>query len=182
MASEKAELLLHPTRLRIVLAMTGSEMTTGELRERLPDIAPATLYRQVATLVRSGLLEVVAEEQKRGSVERTYGVVESAVTLDAEDASSLTKDEHLSAFITFVGTMIQSFGRYLDQPDSDPGKDNVGYRQAGLWVTPNELQRLVLGLREAMAPCLKNKPEPGRSRISLSTIVIPDDATTRSSF
>ena len=174
MASEKAELLLHPTRLRIVLALTGSEMTTAELRERLPDIAPATLYRQVATLVRSGLLEVVAEEQKRGSVERTYRVVEAAAAIGAEDASSMTRDEHMSAFITFVGALIHSFGRYLDNPASDPGKDDVSYRQAGLWVTPDELERLASGFRELLTPYLENKPAPGRSRISLSTVVIPE--------
>ena len=181
MASKKAELLLHPTRLRVVLSMTGNEMTTAELQERLPDIAPATLYRQVATLVRSGLLEVVAEEQKRGSVERTYRVVESAATLDAQDASSMSKDEHLSAFITFVGALIQSFGRYLDQPGSDSGRDNVSYRQAGLWVTPDELQRLAVDLREVLAPYLENKPARGRSRISLSTILMPDNSAKGSS-
>lgn len=175
MANEKAELLLHPIRLRIVLAMTGHEMTTAELQARLTDIAPATLYRQVAVLARSGLLEVVAEEQKRGSVERTYRVVESAASLDAQDASSMTRDEHLSAFITFVGTLIQSFGRYLDRPGRDLGKDGAGYRQAGLWVTPDEFQGLVVDLRRALAPYLGNEPKPGRSKISFSTIVVPGD-------
>lgn len=177
MTDTNAELLLHPIRLRIVLAMTGNEMTTAELRERLPDIAPATLYRQVATLARSGLLEVVAEEQKRGSVERTYRVVETAATIDAETASSMTKEEHLSAFITFAGAMIQAFGHYLDQPGADLGADGGGYRQTGLWVTPRERQEMIEGLRKVLARYAENTPTRGRSRISLSTILIPDGPT-----
>ena len=174
MASEKAELLLHPIRLRIVLAMTGSELTTAELQERLPDVAPATLYRQVAMLVRAGLLEVVAEEQKRGSVERTYRLVESAASLGAEDASSMSREEHLSGFIAFTGALIQAFGRYLDGSDSNPAADNVSYRQVGLWVTPEELQRLADAFGGLIGPYLENRPAPGRSKVSLSTILIPE--------
>lgn len=174
MATEKAELLLHPTRLRIVLALTGRELTTAALQERLPDVAPATLYRQVSTLVRSGLLEVAAEEQKRGSVERTYRIVASATVLGAEDAASMSPDEHLSGFIAFVGALIQSFGRYLDQPDRDQDLKNVGYRQAGLWLTESELRALVADLRKVLAPYLANKPGDGREKLSLSTVLIPD--------
>lgn len=174
MANKNAQLLLHPTRLRIVLAMTGNEMTTADLQQLLPDIPPATLYRQVGMLARSGLLEIVGEEQKRGSVERTYRVVESAATLGARDAASMTKDEHLSAFITFVGTLIHTFERYLDQPDFDLGRDGAGYRQAGLWVSPEELQELTTSLRDVLTPYASQKPAPGRSRISLSTILVPD--------
>ena len=51
------ELVLHPVRLRIVQAFLGTpSLTTAQLRERLPDVPAATLYRQVATLVEGGLL------------------------------------------------------------------------------------------------------------------------------
>lgn len=173
MANER-DVLLHPIRLRIVLAMVGAEMTTAQLRERLPDVAPATLYRQVATLADSGLLEVVGEEQKRGGVERTYRVVEEAASIGPEDAGAMTSEQHMSAFMTFVGAMIHSFGRYLDHPDSDPSRDGVGYRQAGIWLTPKELEELVADLGEALAPYLEHEPAPGRSRSMLNTVLIPD--------
>ncbi len=176
MASEKAELLLHPTRLRIVLALTGSELTTAALQDRLPDVAPATLYRQVATLVKAGLLEIAAEEQKRGSVERTYRLVEAQAVIGADDASSMTREEHLSGFIAFAGALIQSFGRYLDGPGRDADLRNVGYRQAGLWMTEDELHTFVAGLRKLLAPYLANKPGEGREKLSLSTILIPESS------
>ncbi|NND01244.1 MAG: helix-turn-helix domain-containing protein [Acidimicrobiia bacterium] len=179
MASETAEVLLHPIRLRIVLAMVGSEMTTSDLQERLPDVAPATLYRQVATLADAGLIEVIGEQQKRGGVERTYRVVEAAAAIGAEDAASMTNEQHMTAFVTFVGAMIQSFGRYLENGASDPSRDGVGYRQAGLWLTPNELEQMVADLGAALAPYLEMKPGSGRSRTLLNTILIPDAGSAK---
>ena len=45
------DLLLHPVRLRILQALLdGHPSTTTQLRQRLPDIAPATMYRHVAVL------------------------------------------------------------------------------------------------------------------------------------
>ena len=179
MASKTAEVLLHPTRLRIVLAMVGSEMTTAHLQERLPDIAPATLYRQVAALAEAGLLEVVAEEQKRGGVERTYRVVEAAAAIGPEDAATMTSEQHMSSFVTFVGSMIQAFGRYLEAPDSDPSQDGVGYRQAGLWLTPDELDRMVGEIVAVLTPYLAHEPSPERTRTLLNTILIPDTSAPR---
>ena len=50
MTSSAAAVLLHPVRLRIVLAMGDEQLTTAEIAQHLPDVAQATLYRQVAVL------------------------------------------------------------------------------------------------------------------------------------
>ncbi len=56
------DLLLHPVRLRILRALLdGHPSTTAELRGRLPDIAPATMYRHIAVLTAAGVLEVPEE-------------------------------------------------------------------------------------------------------------------------
>ena len=45
-----ADLLLHPIRLRIIQTFLGDrQLTTSQLRLEIADVAPATLYRQVAT-------------------------------------------------------------------------------------------------------------------------------------
>ncbi len=63
MSQTPAEILLHPVRLRIVLAFGAEQLTTAQLADRLPDIAHATLYRQIATLADAGMLEVVDERR-----------------------------------------------------------------------------------------------------------------------
>ena len=68
-----AELLLHPVRLRIMQAFLGDRaLTTSQLSAELSDVPAASLYRHVARLVRANVLQVVAERQVRGAVERTY--------------------------------------------------------------------------------------------------------------
>ena len=64
------DVVLHPVRLlRIVQAFLGDrELTTGELRSELRDVATATLYRQVAAMVDGGVLEVADERRVRGAV------------------------------------------------------------------------------------------------------------------
>ena len=111
-----AEILLHPIRLRIVLAIGSERMTTSELAERLPDIAHATLYRQVATLTDAGLLEVVEERQVRGGVERTYALVAEAAQLAPEDVAAMSAEELQRGFIIFAGSLIAALGRYLEDP------------------------------------------------------------------
>ena len=88
-----AELLLHPVRLRIVQAFLPDRvLTTGRLGELLPDVATATLYRQVATLAEAGVLEVVEERRVRGAAERTYRLRTQAASVGPEDAAELTVD------------------------------------------------------------------------------------------
>ena len=50
-----AELALHPVRIRILRAVAGARRTTRELVALLPDVPQATLYRQLATLVKGGV-------------------------------------------------------------------------------------------------------------------------------
>lgn len=174
MSKKRSDILLHPIRLRIVLAISGDELTTAELGERLPDVAPATLYRQVALLLDNGLLEVVDERRIRGGVERTYRLVSSAASLGSDDAAAMSAEEHLTGFVTFVGALVDAFGRYLEEPASNPADDDVGYHQAALWLDDHELELLSEELAAVVEPHLANNATPGRKRRLLSTILMPD--------
>lgn len=177
--TNKADLLLHPVRLRIVLAVSGDEVTTAQIAERLPDVPTATLYRHVATLAEHGILETVAEHRVRGGVERTYGLATGEATVGPAEAAEMTREEHQRGFVTFVGTLIEAFGRYLESTDADPAVDTVGYRQIALWLSDDEAARLVAELGEVLAPYAVNERSPERHRILLSTIVVPDAASSR---
>jgi DNA-binding transcriptional ArsR family regulator len=174
MSTPTAEILLHPIRLRIVLALGTERLTTGQISERLPDIAHATLYRHVALLAEAGLLEVVDEHRVRGGVERTYTAVREAVQLGPEDAAEMSADELLRGFVVFAGSLIDTFGRYVEDPRARPGEDLVGYRQAALWLDDSERAELVSRLRWAIKPYLEKAPSSERKRVLLSTILVPD--------
>jgi DNA-binding transcriptional ArsR family regulator len=176
--ADAGELLLHPIRLRIVQALAGTTLTAQQLKDVLGDVAQATLYRHIKQLVDGGMLEVVGERPVRGTVERTYGLVVSAVALSEEDLESATVDDHFRYFATFVGTLLSDFGAYL--ADSGPQgpqlqADGVGYRQVRLWLSDDELDDMVTSLREVMERHVGNEPSPDRRRRSLTTVIVPDD-------
>ena len=167
------DLLLHPVRLRVVQALLGREMTTAELRAELPDVAPATLYRQVATLLDGELLEVVAERRVRGAVERTYRLRDTAPSVSADEAATMSPEQHQRAFSTFVAGLLADFERYVGHGDVDLCRDLVGYRTAAMYLTDEELLSLVTDLRAVLAPRLEHGPAPGRRRRLLTTITLP---------
>ncbi|GIH65117.1 helix-turn-helix domain-containing protein [Microbispora siamensis] len=169
-----AELLLHPIRLRIVQALLGERMlTTADLRAELPDVPPATLYRQVAALVEGEVLEVAAERKVRGTFERTYRLRTANANVSAEEAAGLGTEEHRQAFMTFVASLLADFDRYLTRDDIDLGRDGVGFRQAAMYLDDEEFQDFLRDLRAVLVPRLANQPAPGRTRRILSTIVMP---------
>lgn len=174
-----AELLLHPVRLRVVQAFLGDrELTTGQLRAELPDVSPATLYRQVAVLVAADVLVVASERRVRGAVERCYRLRAERAAVSAEEAAAMTPEEHRAAFTTFVATLLADFDRWVEgvQPRRDDGgsgrPDLIGYRQAALWATDEELLEVAARLRAVVAPHT-DAPAPGRTRRLLSTVLLP---------
>jgi hypothetical protein len=51
--------------------------------------------------------------------------------------------------------------------------DLVGYRQHAIWLSRDELTKLIHGLRAAILPVLDNQPDGNRARYLLSPILFP---------
>ena len=171
-----ADLLLHPVRLRIVQAFLGDRaLTTSQLSAELSDVPAATLYRQVARLVRAGVLQVVAERRVRGAIERTYVLRLVAAQVRLDEAAAMSADEHRQAFMAFVAGLLAAADRYLERPDFDPFKDKTSYRIAGLWLDEAEYDEMLADLYRVIAPRLANVPRKGRSRRILATILLRGD-------
>lgn len=121
------------------------------------------------------MIEIVSERQVRGSVERTYGLIETATSLDADDVADATPEDHLRYFATFLGSVLSDFARYIQDDSADIGADGVGYRQVSLWLSDNELDELAAALRNVIEPLATNEASPERRQRRLSTILMPDE-------
>lgn len=174
MTTTTAELLLHPLRMRIVQAFLGErQLTTADLRAELTDVPPATLYRQVGTLVDAGVLEVAAERKVRGTVERTLRLRKERASVSPAELAAMSPDDHRAAFLAFVATLLADFDRYLTAGTPDLARDLAGYRQAGFYATDAELLDVVAAIQAAVRPRLEAGPGSGRTRRLLSTILLP---------
>jgi hypothetical protein len=172
----RADLLLHPVRLRIVQAFLGDRtLTTADLREELSDVPVASLYRHVGRLADAGVLTVVGERKIRGTAERSYRLDAGAATVGAADAAGMTAEDHRRAFRTFAAGLMADFDRYLgragDRPDL--GRDRVGYRHVAVWVTDEEFDALAADLAAVLRPRTEHRPEGGRRRRVISLVNLP---------
>ena len=71
---EQAKLLTDPFKLKLLERFAGKPVTTKQVADRMGEKAPR-LYRHVDALVEEGLLELVEERPKRGTIERYYKTV-----------------------------------------------------------------------------------------------------------
>jgi len=171
------ELLLHPVRLRIVHAvLDGLPFTTSQLRARLPDISPATLYRQVALLADGGLVEVQSEERVRGAVERSYRLHPARTALDLDTIAAMSTDDHRRGFAAAIAALVAEFSAYLGREGADPLADSVSYRQFALWLSDAEKAEFVEEMVGLIRARMDHGPGPERRPHLLSTILFPTNA------
>src|SRR6478735_2939629 len=112
-----ADVVLHPARLRIIQQFGGGrELTTAQLRNALPDITQATLYRHVGTLVDAQILTVVDERRIRGAVERTLALGDRMAHVDHAELRTMGDAQLRTAFVTFLGELGSGFDRFLTSP------------------------------------------------------------------
>lgn len=172
-----ADVLLHPLRLRIWQSFLGDRaLTATQLRDELPEIAPASLYRHINLLVQHGVLSVAAERKVRGATERTYVLRLAASTITDQELDEMTPEQHRAAFMAYMAGLLGHFDRYLARGDIDYRRDGVGYTVAGMWLDDSEFMALARDLIKVLQPRLANQPGGGRKRRILGTVVIPDDA------
>jgi DNA-binding transcriptional ArsR family regulator len=176
MHETKADLLLHPIRLRIIQAfMPPKRRTAQEIGAALPDVPPATLYRHLNKLAKGGVLAIVERRPVRGTTEKVYALLAGGAYLNPDDLATASKEDHLRYFTTFVASLLGDFARYLERGHVDLFADNVGYRQVPLYLSDEEFTHMVVALNVALAPLAANGPGPGRRRRMLSTVVMPVD-------
>ena len=168
----RAEAMLHPQRLAILRALATRPRTAKELLGALPGLPQATLYRHVAVLFESGVLEVVDERQVRGTSERTYGLGNGAV-VSAEELAGADRDDHFRYFVTFLAGLLGEYGHYLERPEIDLERDGVGYREHVLHLSDEELREMLTELRDVVRARTGNSPGPGRAPRLFATVSMP---------
>ncbi|MGI9204392.1 MAG: helix-turn-helix domain-containing protein [Woeseiaceae bacterium] len=123
---EQAKLLSDPFKLKLMERFAGKPSTTKQVADRMGEKAPR-LYRHVDALVEEGLLELVEEKPKRGTIERYYTTVAARFEVDPDLFSPSTGDDNEMAemlrtlFRDTESDLIQFFAGQVDDA-SDPNE------------------------------------------------------------
>jgi DNA-binding transcriptional ArsR family regulator len=167
------DVILHPVRLRILLALAGRSLTAQDLAQALPEVPQATLYRHIHHLVDAALLSIEETRPVRGGiVENVYTLKQEDVRLTAEDVASLSPKDHLRFFTIFFTSVLRDFECYLQQEQVDVARD-VRYHQVPLYLSDDELQDLMQQLTTIIGGYQNSPPDPSRRRRLLTSVIMP---------
>lgn len=167
------DLLLHSVRLRIVKTFLGDRaLTTAQIAAELDDVPKGSLYRHIATLTKAGVLQVVAEQQVRGTVEKTYTLRLVGAQVHEDEIEAMSLDDQAQAFMTYVAGLLGDFDRYLAS-DPDPLRDGSAYDVSAMWLTDAEYRDLLRDLNRVFRPRLANTPTKERRRRMVYHVMLP---------
>ncbi|MBF9017719.1 MULTISPECIES: helix-turn-helix domain-containing protein [unclassified Oceanispirochaeta] len=172
---KRADLVLHPVRLRIISLLSALELTAGQIAAKLPDVPQATLYRHLKSLENASLINVVDSHPVRGTVEKIYGLRDSAaVNFDQDDAGKFSREDHQKYFSAFLGSLFNSFMNIVNSLDEHPELlGRLGYRTRAVEIPAGQLadfQKDYLALLEKYG----SSEEGIKERYLLSTVIVPE--------
>ncbi len=171
MAMNKAELIMHPIRIRIIRALLLEPKTTQELAEQLPDVPKSSLYRHLKLLSEGELIGIAETNIVQGIQEKVYELVQMP-RLSRAEMVEITADEHLRYFTTFMAILLQGFADYLET-DPDFRSDMVGYNEVEVWASEEQFNDFTRKLNAAVMPLLRQEMGEGRRQYKVATVVFP---------
>jgi DNA-binding transcriptional ArsR family regulator len=166
------EVVLHPTRIRILQEVAGRKLTVRQIAELLSDVPQTTLYRHLKILVQAEQLKVVEERPVRGTMEKLYALGDNLGLIGPETAREMSVDDWMAACKLFAGSVLGDFSRYLRRADAEPVGDLAGMRKYSLELTHEEFGRL-LGAISALireAGEVPRKPDTHRWVVGFSSV------------
>ena len=175
MKLNKADLIIHPVRLKILQTLTEGPMTTQEISEVLNDIPTSSIYRHLKLLLDGDMVEVAETRPVKGIQEKIYRLAK-APKLSPEDVADFSKEDHLRYFTSYTATLLQGFADYISSSNNpDLVEDRVGYNEVIFYASQEELVTFAQDLNKALLKVVKNKPAEGKQKRKIAIISFPLD-------
>lgn len=143
---QQVRLLADPLKLQLLQAFAESAKTTKQVAAELGE-SVTKLYRHVDALHDSGLLEVVEEKQKRGTIERTFRAVARRFEVDHSLFADEAGDEGSDAVREMLRASEAEILNVLAKASEDDDEQAVIMRIRGR-ANPEKIAQLRATLRE----------------------------------
>ncbi len=176
----KIDLLLHPIRIRIILALGAKPLTPGQIAQEISDVPQTSLYRHINALLDGGIIQVVDERPVRGTVEKVFALVAGATRIRPDEMEVVSDEDHLRYFMVFLSSLLQDFSTYLERHQGENDRmDDTAYAKTVLHLTDEQYHQLneqfrSLALPHAAAPD-EDETAPPKRRYTFAFFSIPED-------
>jgi DNA-binding transcriptional ArsR family regulator len=173
----RADLILHPVRFRILESLGGESLTTQDLADRLPDVPKSTIYRQIKLLLEGGMITVDETRPVRGVLEKTYRL-DQPLRLGIEEMADVSPEQHIHYFQAYAMTLVQGFANYVNTAAIGDKVDMLahrsGYSEAFVYATTAELDEAFAAINKALMALASNPPGAGRQKHKFAIITHPE--------
>lgn len=174
MPNEKAKLITHPLRARILTALLGRELSAQQIGALLPDVPLSSIYRHVRLLTEGGIIAPAREVRVNGALTKLYAVQAEGGRISPADTRDATRAEHWSYFTSFLNTLAGLYRAYLEQEGADPAADPMHAMMGALHLSPAEYQEFTAALKRFLEPWSALLADESRCRVVFAHLSIPD--------
>ncbi|MGE7688952.1 transcriptional regulator [Lysinibacillus sp. NPDC097214] len=139
----KAEVLMHPVRMKILQALMHDKeegLSTLEMISVIKDVPQATLYRHIQILVDENIIKIVKERKVRSVTEKFYAVNEGAAKLSKEDWTQLTIKQKLNYVSYYQLALLSQYQNYLHSIDEEDLTDLATFSFIDLTLTNDQFK------------------------------------------
>jgi DNA-binding transcriptional ArsR family regulator len=112
----KAEILMHPVRIKISQALMRNRengLTPLEMLKIIKDVPQATLYRHIQVLLDAGVIRIVKEKKVRSVSEKYYTLNEEEARLSGEEWKKSSNKQKLNYFSYYQLSLMTQYQNYL---------------------------------------------------------------------
>jgi len=123
----KAEILMHPVRMKILQSLMQNKengVTTFEMLESIQDVSQATLYRHIQILLDANIIKIVNERKVRAVTEKFYGLNEEEAHLELEEWRNLSKEKKLNYISYYQLVLMTQYQNYLTSIEKNPSSED----------------------------------------------------------
>lgn len=158
---------MNPIRQRILqVILEKQEASSSLILDEMPDVPRASMYRHIKHLLDAGVIKVVREIPKRGSLEKVY----TFSTPSERDTSNAATNQMIQ---TALLSLSSDFSRYLSDEKNDPVKDLLTVGSAVVLASDEELTEFISEYGKLLQKFLQNKPENNRKARKITFISSP---------
>lgn len=161
------DIMLNPTRMRIVQALASREnVTANEICEVINDVPRTTLYRHINILIEADILVIVDEKKIRGSLERT-------LSLNVNELSKPNHSENIpgQAFGFLMG-IYTKFEKYFRKDTFIPKGNKIFFNNTIMMMNDGEFDEFLSDLQKLFVK-YDFEAADGRKQRDISIISAP---------
>ncbi|QHA93587.1 ArsR family transcriptional regulator [Bacillus sp. N1-1] len=173
MSQSKADIILHPVRMKIIQYLAKGDATGYEIVTGLPQIPQATLYRHLNILNKEHIIAVIDEKQIRGAVEKTYSLQKDGARINAGDFKNMSEEEQMQLLTTLYFDLLNKTEDYI-KSENTIEKDPFGFNRVELHLTEDEFHNMRNDLIGVYKKYNDRKTTREKRTIHMTQIFLPE--------